>query len=214
MNRNLTIGLVAVFAVLVLFVVLVQRPRDQAASATPTTRATEYLWALTADQVRGLRLEDRANGRAVELAQDAAGVWTVVEPGPQAAEQNAAAAAVSGLTSLTLNATLTATTDLAPFGVLSPAYRLSVSLADGRTLAAAIGDKAPTGSTYYVLREGEAVVVTVNAFGLDSIIGLLDNPPLPPTATPEVTPTAEGAEATAEDEQGDITPEPTVSPTP
>jgi hypothetical protein len=208
MNRNLTIGLVAVALLLGAYVLFVQRPRDIAAQVTPTTRATEYLWTLTADQVTGLRLDDRAGGRAVELAKDVAGAWTLVEPGPQPADETAATSALSSLTGLTINATLTTTTDLAPFGVLSPTYRLSVTLLDGRVLSAAIGDKAPTGSTYYVLRDGESTIVTVNSFGLDSIIGLLDKPPIPPpTATPEGTPN--GVET-----PGDITAEPSASATP
>jgi hypothetical protein len=210
MNRNLTIGLVVVALLLGAYVFFVQRPRDLAAEVTPTTRPTEYLWTLTAEQVSGVRLEDRANGRAVELAKDAAGTWSMVEPGPQPADQAAATTATSGLTSLTVNTTLTTTTDLAPFGVLSPTYRLTVNLTDGRVLAAAIGDKAPTGSTYYVLRDGEGTIVTVNAFGLDSIIGMLENPPIVPTATPTATSTTAGPVAT----NSDITSEPDSTATP
>jgi hypothetical protein len=202
MNRNLTIGLVVLAVLLGGYVLLVQRPRDLAGNATPTTRATEYLWTLTADEVNGLRLEDRVNLRSVELVKDAAGGWTLEEPGPQPADAAAVSSAVSGLTSLTINTTLTATTDLEPFGVLSPTYRLVVNLADGRALAAVIGDKAPTGSTYYVLREGESVALTVNAFGLESLIGLLDNPPVVP------------ATATVEEPAGDITETPTAPATP
>jgi len=186
----------------------VQRPRDIAAQATPTTRPTEYLWTLTADQVVGLRLEDRANGRALELVTDASGLWSLVEPGPQPADQTAVTSAVANLAVLTINSTLTSTTDLMPFGVLSPTYQVVVTMADGSKLSAAIGDKAPTGSTYYVLRADEATVVTVNSYGLDSLIGLLDNPPIPqPTATPEGTPAAETTPF-------DITPDAVASATP
>jgi hypothetical protein len=184
MNRNLTIGLVVVFAGLLLYVLLVQRPGSGGVDATPTVPATSYLWTLTADQITGMRLEDRANDRAVELAKDASGAWSLQEPGPQPAEQTSAASAISGLTNLAVNTTITTTTELSPFGVLSPTYRLRVSLTDGRQLVADIGDKAPTGTAYYVLREGETNVVTINTFGLDTLIGLLDNPPIvPPTAT-------------------------------
>jgi hypothetical protein len=213
-NRNLTLGLVVVAALLGLYVAFVQLPRNRAADVTPTVRVTEYLWSLTADQVSGLRLEDRANGRAVELTKDAAGVWSLVEPGPQPAEQGAATSAATSVTNLTINTTLTQTTDLAPFGVLSPTYRLTVTRTDGWILAAAIGDKAPTGTSYYVLRDGEAVLLTVNAFGLDSIIGLLENPPLPPTLTPEATPSATLGTPDPVATEGDITGTPEASATP
>ncbi len=210
MNRNLSIGLVAVALLLGAYVLFVQRPRDLAANVTPTTRVTEYLWTLTSDQVSSFRVEDLAASRAVELTKDAAGVWSLVTPGPQPAEQGAVTSALGNITGLTVNTTLTTTTDLAPFGVLSPTYRLTVTRNDGWRLVAHVGDKAPTGSTYYVLRDSETTVVTVNAFGLDALIGLLDNPPVvPPTATPlpESTATAEGT-------QDDITPGPAQTATP
>jgi hypothetical protein len=203
---------VVVFAGLLLYVLLVERPGNAGENATPTVPATSYLWTLTADEITGLRLEDRANGRAVELAKDASGAWGLQEPGPQPAEQTSAASAISGLTSLAVNTTITTTTDLAPFGVLSPTYRLQVSLADGRELVAAIGDKAPTGTAYYVLREGETNVVTINTFGLDSLIGLLDNPPIvPPTATVTVPAGTENAGTPAPEGSPSLTPAPATA---
>ena len=67
MNRKLTIGLVVVFGALLVYVLLVQRPKDLAADVTPTARVTEYLFAVSADQVSGLRVEDRVNGTAAAL---------------------------------------------------------------------------------------------------------------------------------------------------
>lgn len=210
MNRNLTIGLVAVALLLGAYILFVQRPRDLAANVTPTTRVTEYLWTLTADQVSAFRVDDLAGGRTVELTKEADGSWALVMPGPQPAEAGAVTSALGNIAGLTLNATLTTTTDLTLFGVLSPTYRLTVTRSDGWRLVAHIGDKTPTGSTYYVLRDGESVAVTVNAFGLDALIGLLDNPPvIPPTATPTAAATSTG-EAT----QSDITPEPAQTATP
>jgi hypothetical protein len=212
MNRNLTIGLVVIFAGLLLYVLLVERPGAGGGEATPTAPVTTYLWSLTADQITGMRLEDRASGRAVELAKDASGAWSLQEPGPQPAEQTSAASAISGLTSLAVNSTITTTTDLAPFGVLSPTYQLQVSLSDGRRLVAAIGDKAPTGSAYYVLREGETNVVTINTFGIDSLIGLLDNPPVvPPTATGTVPAGTESAGTPAPEGSPSLTPAPVTA---
>jgi Domain of unknown function (DUF4340) len=185
MNRNLTIGLVVVFAALALYVLLVQRPRDLAGEATATSPTTSYLWSITADQITGLRVVDLANEREVGLAKDASGAWALTAPEPQPADQSAASTAVSGLTMLAVSGELTTVTDLAAFGVLSPTYTVEVSLADGGRLRADVGDKAPTGASYYVLREGESTVVAVTAFNLDSLIGLLDNPPVVvPTPTP------------------------------
>jgi hypothetical protein len=196
MNRKLTIGLVIVFAVLLLYVLVIQRPKDLAADLTPTPRVTAAVWTVTAEQVSGFRLEDRVNGRAVAVARDAGGAWTLAEPGPQPADQTAATSAVSGLVGLTVANTITSTTDLTLFGVLSPTYQLEINLLDGSQVTAAIGDKTPTGTAYYVLRAGEVNVITVNALSLDPILALLDNPPIvQPTATEVVTGTVEAPAA-------------------
>ena len=191
MNRKLTIGLVVVFGALLVYVLLVQRPKDLAADVTPTARVTEYLFAVSADQVSGLRVEDRVNGTAAALTKDAAnGVWTLAEPGPQPADQALAANAAGALTGLTIANTVTSTTDLSLFGVLSPTFQVQITLTDGSQLSAAIGDKTPTGTAYYVLRPGDVNVSTVGATLLDPVLGLAASPPIvPPTATAVVTDT-------------------------
>jgi len=193
MNRKLTIGMVIVFAVLVLYLLVIQRPRDLIAAITPTPRVTAYLWAITPDQISGFRLEDRVNSRAVALSRDASGAWSLTEPGPQPADQNGANQAVTALAGLTVVTTITSTTELSVFGVLSPTYQLQITLTDGSQLTAAIGDKTPSSTAYYLLRAGEANVITVNSTSMDAVIALLDAPPIVPptaTATAEVTATA------------------------
>jgi hypothetical protein len=190
MSRTTTIVLLVILGVLGLYYFLVQLPKDRAeAQITPTAGSVfNYVWDVSADEVNSLRLEDAAGGRALALARDAAGTWTVEAPEAGAADQAAVTQAVANIANLSVNSTVTATTDLAPFGVLDPAYRLDVGLADGRHLKAAVGDETPTGTGYYLLREGEANVVVVSNFGLDSLIGMLDAPPFAPTATPAAAP--------------------------
>jgi hypothetical protein len=189
MNRNTTIVLVLVAAALALYVFLVQRPKEEAAAnATGTPGTTSLLWTVSVDQVTGLRVLDRANSREMVLAKDAGGAWSVVMPAGQVTDQAAAASAVSALTSLTVDSTITTTTDLTAFGVLSPTYTIEVSLADGSKLKASVGDKSPTGSSYYVLREGETNVVTVSSFAIEALTIQAERPPIvAPTATETAT---------------------------
>jgi hypothetical protein len=167
-----------------LYVLLVQVPRDRsAAEATPTVDATpRVVWQTTADQVTRLRLTEPATGRSVALTKDAAGVWTVSEPAAGPADANTMLTVATNAASLSVSGVVTAT-DLAPYGVLDPAYSLEVGLADGQTLKAAIGGTAPVGG-YYLLREGDTQVMVVSTFSLDTLLGLLDAPPYAPTATP------------------------------
>lgn len=194
MSRTTTIVLVVVLAALALYTLLVQNPRDQAeAEATPTTDPTpRVLWETTADQIVSLRIEETATGATVAVTKDAAGNWTMTAPEAGPADSSRLLSITSNAASLTVNSVVTTTTDLAQFGVLEPAYTLEAGLADGRTLRADVGDAAPVGGGYFVLREGETQVMVVAAFGLDALIELLNTPPYPPTATPafslELTP--------------------------
>ena len=53
-----------------------------------------------------------------------------------------------------------------------------------------MGDKAPTGSGYYVLRDGESNAVVVSTSAIDGLVALLKAPPYAaPTATPSPVPT-------------------------
>ena len=172
-------------AALGLYVLLVQVPKDKAAaSATGTPSSVQYLWTLSTDQVTGLRVVDRARGSEVALVKDAGGAWTLTSPAGQVTDQAAAGTAIGGLGTVIVDGTITSTTDLTAFGVLSPTYTIEVTLADGSKLKASVGDKSPTGTDYYVLRDGEANVVTVGSFSIEQLTGLIDRPPVAaPTAT-------------------------------
>jgi hypothetical protein len=127
MNRNTTIVLVVIFAALLLYLLLVQLPKDRAAAgATPTLGAAiENLWSVTADQIRGVRVVDHVNDRSVAFGKDAQGIWTVTQPTAEPADQAAAAEAAGRFSNLLVNSTVTSTTDLSAFGVLSPRTRWS-----------------------------------------------------------------------------------------
>lgn len=191
MNRNTTIVLVVVFAVLLIYLLGVQLPRDRAAAeVTPTisVAASTPLWTLTADQVTGVRIVNLALQQSVAFSKDAQGIWSVTEPEAKPADQAQASNAAAQIAGLTVGNTITTATDLASFGVLSPTYSLDVKLADGTQHTAVVGSKAPTGRGYYAIRDGEqGIVLVVNASGLDAVLAWLGSPPyvLP-------TPTAEG----------------------
>ena len=189
MNRRLTIGLVLVFAALIVYTLVVQVPKDNAASATPTRAPAVYLLAFQATQATGVHVVDRVGGQGVDMMTDASGAWTLQKPGPQPAEQALAAADVTGLMTLSVNGTITTATDLASFGVLSPTMTVEIDLANGSKVKAAVGNKTPAGSDYYALRDGETQVVLLSAAGQGTLASLISAPPVvPPTATPTLGP--------------------------
>jgi hypothetical protein len=225
MNRRLTIGLVVVFAALVVYALVVQAPKDRAASLTPTVAPITYLWTFTADRINGIHVVDRVTGKAMDLVKDAGGAWSLVQPGPQPAEQSLAAADANSLTTLQVDGTITTATDLAAFGVLSPTLTVEVDLSDGTKQKVAVGDKAPTGSDFYALRDGETQVVLLSSAAQGTLAGLVTNPPVvPPTptatiptpgpGTPTWTPSAtETSTATATATGPTVTPSQTATPT-
>jgi hypothetical protein len=192
MNRRLTIGLVVVFAALAVYVLVVQVPKDNASSATPTVAPTAYLWpTLRADQVKAVHVVDRVLHKQTDLVKDASGSWSLTSPGPQPASQVLAASNVSALMTLATDGTITTATDLSAFGVLSPTLTVEVDMADGTSLKAAVGDKTPTGSDYYTLRAGETQVVLLSTAAQGTLESLVTTPPVvPPTST--TTPGAAG----------------------
>lgn len=192
MNRNTTIVLVLVLGALLVYLFAVQLPQDRAeAQATPTAGPVEaFVWTTTADQVNGLKVVDRAGNRTLAVARDTGGNWSITEPEPQPADGPAVTDVVGQAAGLRVDETITNVTDLDAFGVLSPTYELELSLVDGTRLAAVVGDKAPTGTGYYLQRAGEPDVLLVSAFTIDSLVRLLDEPPVAPTATPTADLTA------------------------
>jgi hypothetical protein len=186
MNRTTTIALLLVFAVLGLYVLLVQRPRQQAeAQATPpASPATQYVFEALPEEIRQVRIVEQATGRSVAFGQDDAGEWVVSEPEAEAADSGAAYMAASQATRLFVSSVLTAPADLSAYGLIEPDYALELSLAGGEHLRAVVGDKTPTGASYYVLKDGHPDVLVVSGFGVDELLRLLDEPPLLATDLP------------------------------
>lgn len=186
MNRTTTIVLVVILAALVMYTVAVQNPRDRAAAeATPTVDPLpRIVWDVTADQITSLHIAEPAANRSTAMTKDAQGDWTVTEPTTGAADNNRLLTLTSNVSALSVTSVVTSVTDLTAYGVLNPTYTIEVGLADGQRLAAAVGAQAPVGGGYFLLREGDANVMVVSGFSVDSLVELLNTPPFAPTATP------------------------------
>lgn len=193
MNRRTTWILVGVAVVLGLYVWYSGQSKDKTdveATAPAPTRVPGGgpLFDATSDQIVGLWIVDMAANRGVALAKDAQGQWAVTAPEARPADPALAPGWASQFANVFVSIVVTETTDLRPFGVLSPTYTLGVKLVDGTDLKVFVGDKTPTGSGYYALRDGEEHVVVVNSGSVEGLTGLLTTPPyLLPTATPVPT---------------------------
>lgn len=81
------------------------------------------------------------------------------------------------------------------YGFATPALTVTLLTAAGDDHVIEVGDQVLMGSEYYVRLSGEDRIVWVSGYNIDQLKDWLEEPPLAPTATPEVTQTPEGEES-------------------
>ena len=156
--------------------------KEAEAKATPTAEQ-DLLLNLTS-KVTGLRIEG-VRSDIVEVSRDAQGQWKLTIPAGQETDTGAVEAAVSQLSSLRILSAFEQGLDLGGAGLVVPSYRITTSLEDGESIVLNIGKATATGSGYYV-QMGEKGIYVVSKYSLDSIIKLLQNPPIKPTSTSSI----------------------------
>lgn len=164
--------------------------RNKTASLEVTAEATSevtqgYLFTAEDGTPSGIRLESKA-GQTVEIARGADNAWTLIKPSKAEAEQGAAEAAASQITTMSI---LDTVPEIDPkiVGLETPEYILTVKFTSGGERTVDIGVITPTESGYYVSKkDGKVMIVSRSA--IDSLLGLLNNPPYLETLTPSPAP--------------------------
>jgi hypothetical protein len=166
-------------------------PVDVAVTPRPEAEVS-YLFTAEDGVPTSIHVEAR-DGATIEVARGADNAWTLIQPVEAKADQAAAEAAASQITTLRI---LDKVPDLDPeiAGLTSPEYTLSIRFTSGVERKAEIGVITPTESGYYV-RDADGGIVIVSKSSLDSVLGLLTNPPYLETPLPS-TPEADGETAT------------------
>ncbi len=171
--------------------------REQLADITVTLEPesqVSYLFTAEDGLPASIRIEAKT-GATIEVARGADKAWTLILPVEAKADQAAAEAAASQVTTLRI---LDSVPDVDPeiVGLSVPEYTLIIRFTSGVERKAEIGVITPTESGYYV-RDASGGIVIVGKSSLDSLLGLLTNPPYletPLPSTPEAgTPSAETA---------------------
>jgi hypothetical protein len=170
-----------------------EQPADIAVTLEPESQIS-YLFTAEDGLPTSIRIKAK-NGETVEVARDADGAWALIQPIEAKADQAAAEAAASQVATLRI---LDSVPDVDPeiVGLSIPEYALVIRFTSGVERKAEIGVITPTESGYYV-RNADGEIVIVSKSSLDSLLGLLTNPPYletPLPSTPEtggetVTPT-------------------------
>jgi hypothetical protein len=191
MIKRSTWVVVALFAILLSAVLLLQRTDDDASEqALPTVGENQRsLFSLGERYIVGVQLV-ASDGRIGSYERNDAGVWTMVEPQVTEVESTKMDEFVTSITGLRTLAQMDPGISLMDVGLNPPRFTLKLTLDDGQTRAAYIGNLTPTGSGYYIQSE-EAFVVIVGNSNVDPVLEILDNPPFLPTITPEIVDTPE-----------------------
>ena len=156
-----------------------EQPADIELTMEPGSEAS-YLFTAEEGTPISIRIESKS-GATVEVARGEDNAWELTEPIEAKAEQGAAEAAASQITTMRI---LDTVPDVDPgiIGLDEPEYLLTVKFSGGGERMVDVGVITPTESGYYV-RDADKIVV-VSRSAIDSLLRLLTNPPYLETLTP------------------------------
>jgi hypothetical protein len=189
MIRRTTWIVLAIFVGLLGLAWYLQRTQGEATASETPTPGVQPLYSLADESVAGLTVTD-AQENVVALERGEEGEWTLLEPA-EPVDLNKAQAAVDTLLSMNILSKPEPAPAIDAVGLTTPAYTIVLTSNDGEQITTTVGKTTPTGSGYYVQIDGGPIYV-VSQFGMDSVTGLVANPPVAATATPEATATAGG----------------------
>ena len=191
MVRRSTWIVLLIFAVLVGFTFFFQRYQANktvdSTTATPTVPPA-YLFELGDAPLSEIKISDRA-GKSVDLYRDQlTSLWAISDIPPDQADSAKIDSMSTQLRSIQIQETLTQTVPLTSIGLEMPAYTITLTTSTGTQIVTFIGIQTAIGSGYYV-QVSNGQVAIVGKTPMDSILQLVESPPLLPTVTPQATPT-------------------------
>ena len=188
MNRGSTVVYIVILLVLVgvyFYLNNREQPAEIELTMDPVTEAS-YLFTAEEGTPTSIRIESKS-GETVEVARGEDNAWVLNQPIEAKADQGAAEAAASQITTMPI---LDTVPDVDPgiIGLEDPEYLLTVQFSAGGERTVDVGVITPTESGYYV-RDADKIVI-ISRSAIDSLLGLLTNPPYletpaPVLATPE-----------------------------
>ncbi len=186
-RRNTWIILVVLVIVVGAAFYLDRRKAQQQAAATPTAAsglaAEAPVFSASLGAPTDINIKD-STGKDVDVARNDSGTWVLKAPTVAPADQGAAEAAATQVTSLRVLSSVGL--DLNVAGLDKPAYTMSFKFKDGSSHKLDVGAVTPIEDGYYTSLDGGPVRV-VDKPGLDALIRLLTEPPYAATPTPPIT---------------------------
>ncbi len=183
MIRRSTWVTLAVFAVVLAFALWWTKARPTASSEAEATPTPEPLWEVQSSDVAALRIDDLAEGRAVEVRRRDEGGWEVVSPQGAVLGDDVVEMAVTWLASPVPRAVLSPGGSPADYGLDPPVARITLWLRDGSSRVLEVGGATPGGTTTYVRLPRAESVLVVSKYGLSQVLTLVESA-FAPTETP------------------------------
>lgn len=202
MKRSSWIALLLLALAVGGYIFLKNRPVREKPSNEPTATPRVYLYDYSEERgkIVSIRIQD-SEGNFVLLEKEN-DQWFIKAPSPSIADQSKATMAETQIYGLGVKTLLEDTLDLPTIGLDKPTYVIEIRFENGETSRLEVGSRAPSGSGYYVRRDGKLFVAF--EYNIDALANLIHYPPYPPTPTPAGTLTPTPTE----------TPAPTETPTP
>jgi hypothetical protein len=164
-----------------------EKPAEAEATAEPTVEVA-YLFPAEEGTPSSIRVEAKS-GETVEVARGADNAWALTLPIEAKADQGAAEAAASQVTTMRI---VDKVPDVDPkiVGLENPEYVLRIKFTSGVERTVDVGTVTPSQSGYY-LRDTTGKIVIISKSAIDALLELLQNPPYLETPTPSPLPPTE-----------------------
>jgi hypothetical protein len=183
-NRRAALATFALFAVLLIVVVVALRP-----APTTVSEPTVAPLLLSLDSAPITRVEVHSSDGDLVLDKGG-GTWEIVSPTPGPADGATIDDLLATLASLPIDRTMAADASPAEYGLEPVLTTVLLAGGSGELATIDVGDTNPDGTKRYVRVRGNDSIRLVFSYQLDRLVAMVTQPPVPPTPMPEVTVTA------------------------
>lgn len=131
--------------------------------------ASPKLTNIAESEIRQVELK-RKDGELTTLIRSDNGTWTIKTPAEYAADKESISSWMGTAAALVTDQLVEEKAgDVKAFGLDAPAFTMTITKKDGKSVKVLVGDEVPTGSGYYARLDGDPRVFTIAGYNKTSI---------------------------------------------
>jgi len=139
--------------------------QEKAKEGKPAADAPPKVFNLKEDQVKQIDIKRKEGEKTTSVVFNDKGKWVLTAPVSLPAESTQVASITSTAANLTADRVVdTNVTDLAAYGLATPAMELAITTKDGKTQTLEFGENTPVGSNMYAKLEGDPRLFAIAAY--------------------------------------------------